>query len=116
MEAYNRYDRVTEIVRQLNASPSRKAMEWYDNHSDLMKYYRENLGLYSELHPEIQDPTFRKKLECLDTLHDKLLMEYNTHRWFSDYDYLRYNETILWIVDWITSEDELCDLLVAVTI
>lgn len=115
MEA-NNYQRVTEIVKLLNASPARKATEWYDEQSDLMRYYRENLGLYSELHLEIQDPTFRKRMEYLDTLHDKLLMEYNTHRWFSDYDYLRYNETILWIVDWITNEDELCELLVAVTL
>jgi len=111
-EPYERYQRITDIIKELEtSSPSRKASSWYNLHSDLLNYYRENLGLYSKLHPEIDHIEFRKKLEYLDHLHEKLLKEYNTYQWFSAYDYLRYNEGIKWIVDWLSSEDDLCDLL-----
>jgi len=105
-EPYERYERITEIIRELEtSSPVRKSSAWYNLHSDLMNYYRENLGLYANLHPEVLNRGFRKKLEDLDVLHDKLLREYNTYQWFSAYDYLRYNEGIKWIVDWLTSDD-----------
>jgi isocitrate/isopropylmalate dehydrogenase len=105
-ESYERYERITGIIQELEkSSPVRKSPSWYTLHSDLMKYYRENLGLYANLHPEVLNPGFRRKMEDLDMLHEKLLKEYTTYQWFNTYDYLRYNEAIKWIVDWLTSED-----------
>jgi hypothetical protein len=102
-EPYERYTRITEIIKELEtSSPVRKSSAWYNLHSDLLNYYRENLGLYSDLHKDVTNPDFRKRLETL---------EYNTYQWFSAYDYLRYNEGILWIVDWLSGEDDLADLL-----
>jgi hypothetical protein len=41
-------------------------------------------------------------------------MEYSAHRWFSTYDYLRFNKLILEVADYVGDlnggEDELCDL------
>jgi len=115
-EPYERYQRITEIIEELETgSPVRKEASWYHLHSDLINYYRENLGFYKDLHPEVLNPGFRKKLEYLDNLHDKLLRDYNTYQWFSSYDYLRYNEGIKWIVDWMTSDD-ISDLLKVIKI
>jgi hypothetical protein len=111
-EPYERYVRITDIIKELEtSSPVRKSSAWYNLHSDLLNYYRENLGLYSDLHKDVTNPEFRKRLETLDLLHDQLLREYNTYQWFSAYDYLRYNEGIVWIVDWLSGEDDLADLL-----
>ena len=116
-ESYDRYRNVKEIVKELEtSSPVRRSAQWYDNHSELMKYYRSQLGFYSDLHEDITDPEFRAKMDFLDVLHDKLLKEYNTYQWFSTYDYLRYNEGILWVVDWIVAENEICELLVAINL
>lgn len=115
--SYDRYRHVTEIVKDLEtSSPTRRPAQWYDDQTELIKYYRSQLGFYSDLHEDFKDPEFRAKLEFLDTLHDKLLKEYNTYQWFSTYDYLRYNEAILWVVDWITAEDEICELFVAIKV
>lgn len=111
-EALERYQRITTIVTDLeSSSPAKRSSEWYDTHSDLMKYYAENLGKYSDLHPEEKTPEFRKNMELLDEISAQLLKDYNTHRWFSLYDYLRFNKLIVWVVDWICSEEQLCDLL-----
>jgi hypothetical protein len=108
-KAYQRYQRILEITEDLEKSTV-KTIEWYDEHYNLLEYYSENLGRYSDLHPEITDPEFREKCEILEILNDKLLMEYNIHRWFSLYDYLRLNKILIWLVECDKEEYELSSL------
>ena len=116
-EAHERYLRITEIISDLEkSSPAKRPSEWYDTHSDLMKHYAENLGKYSSLHLDEKTPEFRKNCELLDEISSQLLKDYNTHRWFSLYDYLRFNKLIVWAIEWICAEDELCDLLKVVVL
>ena len=109
MDGYERYVRVLQIIEDLEKSTV-KTTDWYDEHYNILEYYQENLGDYSELYPGIKNQEIRAKCNELQRLNDKLLMEYNIHRWFSLYDYLCFNKLIVWFVDCDTEEFELCDL------
>ena len=109
-EPYERYCKIVNIVKELEQLPSLRPIEWFDEHYNFLEYYLENLGEYSELHPEITDPVFRQKCEDLEKLNDQLLMEYNIHRWFSLYHYLEFNKTLLWLIECDKDEYELCSI------
>ena len=111
MDGHQRYLRLLQIVEDLEKSTV-KTTDWYDQHYNILEHYQENLGDYSDLYPEIKDTEIRTKCNELQRLNDKLLMEYNIHRWFSLYDYLSFNKLILWFIDCEIEEDEyqLCDL------
>jgi len=108
MDGYERYLRVLRIIEDLEKSTV-KTTDWYDEHYNILEYYQENLGEYSELYPEVKDTEIRSKCNELQKLNDKLLMEYNIHRWFSLYDYLSFNKLIVWFIDY-GEEYELSDL------
>jgi hypothetical protein len=108
MDGYERYLRVLRIIEDLEKSTV-KTTDWYDEHYNILEYYQENLGEYSELYPEVKDTEIRTKCNELQRLNDKLLMEYNIHRWFSLYDYLSFNKLIVWFIDY-GEEYELSDL------
>ena len=105
-EPYERYCKIVRIVEDLEKSTV-KPIEYYDEHYNLLEYYQENLGCYSELHPEITDIEFREKCNLLEIINDQLLREYNIHRWFSLYDYLRLNKILLWLIECDKEEYEL---------
>jgi len=111
VEAHERYLKLKEIIEELEfGSPARRSPKWYDEHSDLMKDYIENLGRFSQVHPEETDPEFRNNCKILEDISTQLLKDYDTHQWFSLYDYLRYNKLIVWIVEYVCTEEELSEL------
>ena len=108
-EPYERYCKIVRIVEDLEKSTV-KTTEWYDEHYNLLEYYQENLGNYSDLHDEITDIEFREKCQLLETIGDQLRMEYNIHRWFSLYHYLTFNKILLWLIECDKEEYELCSV------
>ena len=61
---------------------------------------------FSELHMEIKDESFRNGCVALDKLLAQLLREYETLRWFSLYDYMVFNMTMINVIDVVFKEDE----------
>jgi hypothetical protein len=111
--AHQRYLRVKEIIEELTGNFSADA-DWYDEHYALIEYYKENLGCYADLHQDITEPHFRHKCQALEDISNHLIKEYKTMKWFSRWDYLEFNCSILYIADYVGDlnggEDELCDL------
>lgn len=111
--AHQRYLRIKEIIEELtgNFSPG---FDWYAEHYALIEYYKENLGCYADLHQDITEPHFRHKCQALEDMSNHLIKEYRTMKWFSRWDYLEFNCSILYIADYVGDlnggEDELCDL------
>jgi hypothetical protein len=126
METPNqRYQRLHAIVQDINSNDLSRRPEWYDEHNHLVLMYQKYFDTFETIHPEITDNAFREKCKLLDILMLKLLKEYNTHRWFSLYDYLRFNQTIIWIVDFMADkvveimnyeEDSMCDMFTSMAV
>ena len=105
-EGYERYRRLQYIIEDLKTNSICRTAEWYEEHNELMISYETYFkGGFSEIHPEIVDPAFRKNCVLLDTLLTKLLRNFDDYQWFSLYDYLLFNETALAVVDYVFSVD-----------
>ena len=111
MDGYQRYCRLHAIVDEVGKGPATRPQEWYDEHYAILdvydKYFAEG---FSDLHKEIIDSKFRKNCVALDKLLEQLLREYETLRWFSLYDYMVFNMTMIDVIDTVfeyTDQDDL---------
>lgn len=106
MVEHQRYLNLKKIINDLENGDAVRVTEWYDEHYDLLENYSTNLAPYSNLHPELDDPRLRFNLETLDEISTQLMKDYSVHRWFSLYDYYRFNTIIVEVVDYICDLDE----------
>jgi hypothetical protein len=106
-EGYERYRRLQYIIHDLKTNSLCRTAEWYTDHNELMMTYEKHFkGGFSDIHPEITEPAFRKNCVALDSLLTKLLRNFDDYQWFSLYDYLVFNETALAVVDYVFSFHE----------
>ena len=101
MGGYERYMRLHAIVQEINSNPVHRTPEWYTEHDRLLRLYRKAFPKFTNLNPEIENPDLKLKQHELDKLIDRLLGEYSFHKWFSLYDYLRFNKILIEVVDYI---------------
>jgi hypothetical protein len=101
-----RYQRLHAIVQEINSNKLSRSAEWYDEHNHLLLMYQRHFNTFAAVHPEITDNGFREKCKLIDVLMLKLLKDYNTYRWFTLYDYLRFNQALIWIVDFTSDKDD----------
>jgi hypothetical protein len=113
-EGYQRYCRLHAIVDEVGKGPATRPQVWYDEHYALLDIYDKHFTEgFSDLHMEIKDSKFRKNCEALDKLLEQLLREYETLRWFSLYDYMVFNMTMIDVIDKVyeyTDQDDLTGL------
>jgi hypothetical protein len=107
-EGYERYKRLQYIINDLKHNSVCRTADWYAEHNELMLTYEKHFKWgFSEIHPEITEPTFRNNCVALDSLLTKLLRNFDDYQWFSLYDYLSFNETAVAVVDYVcTVHDE----------
>jgi len=101
---FKRYTRLHCIIEEIASHPLSRTHDWYDEHSLLLHTYQCHFESFVGIHPEITDPDFRKKCAILEELITKLLLQYDTHRWFSLYDYSRFNETMISVCDTVFNQ------------
>ena len=106
MAGYERFAKVKEIISSLLVDMYVKSPKWHDDQADLLNSYKEHFVSFENVHPEIEDLEFRINCKTLDTLLNKVLNEYNQFRWFPQYDYLRFMQTLVWIVEYVYDNDE----------
>jgi hypothetical protein len=110
-EGYHRYCRLHAIVDEVGKGPATRPQLWYDEHYHLLHLYDTHFeNGFSKLHLEIEDESFRNSCEALDRLLAQLLREYETLRWFSLYDYMVFNMTMINVIDTVferKDEDEI---------
>ncbi len=113
-EGYQRYCRLHAIVDEVGKGPATRPQVWYDEHYALLDIYDKHFTEgFSDLHMEIKDASFRKNCKALDKLLEQLLREYETLRWFSLYDYMVFNMTMIDVIDKVyeyTDQDDLTGL------
>lgn len=109
----SRYERLHAIVNEIASNPMERSDQWYDEHAQLLVRYDQAFGKFDTVNSDIKHPEFRMKCKMLDNLMTKLLTEYNCYRWFSLYDYNRFNQLLIWTADYtfqfrdiITAEGE----------
>ena len=111
MAGYERFAKVKAIVESLLIEINIKSPEWHDEQADLLNSYKEHFVSFEHVHPDIEDLEFRANCKLLDILLNKILSEYDQFRWFPQYDYLRFMQTLVWIVEYVYEidgrEDEL---------
>jgi len=101
-DGHNRYQRLHAIVQEINSSPLVRTAEWYTEHNDLLHFYDDHFRSgFTDLHPEFTDTKFRADCYMLDKLIHKLMGEYERYRWFGIYDYKRFNEIAIEVVDYV---------------
>lgn len=101
-DGHNRYQRLHAIVQEINSSPLVRTAEWYTEHNDLLHFYDDHFRSgFTDLHPEFTDTKFRANCSILDKLIHKLMGEYERYRWFGIYDYKRFNEIAIEVVDYV---------------
>jgi len=120
MEENNRwrYMRLHAIVEDINSNPLRRTQDWFDEHHEILSLYKYHFTAFTDLHPEIEGIEFRINCKMLDTLMDKLLKEYDIYRWFSLYDYSRFNQTLISVIDYAfeNCEDDISDIFSSLNI
>jgi hypothetical protein len=115
-EGYERYDRLKNTINNLNNKKITLSRnhEWYKIHASYLNEYVEHFHDFNKVNTEITDKTFREKAFITQQLITQLLKDYNTYQWFGLYDYLRLNENLLWMADYVFEEndqDDLCDFI-----
>jgi len=105
------YKRLVEIIESLAVSSAHRSLEWYDEHNHILLQYQKFFPSFEDANIEITNPEFRQKCKTLDVLITKLLREYDSYRWFSLYDYHRFNQILLWIVDYANEDGSIEDIL-----
>ena len=110
----NRYMRLHAIVEDIKSGSLSRTADWYYEHYDLLSIYKVMFKEFSTIHPEITNTEFREKAVKLDQYITKLLREYESHKWFGLYDYMWFNEYLIWIIDYVfdnmAEEDEMNDI------
>lgn len=108
-DAHQRYMRLHAILEDISSGSLNRDAGWYSDHIQLVYMYDRHFGGYSGIHPEITNPEFREKCKLLDTLSFKLMNAYNTYYSFGIYDYSKFNQTLIWVADYVFEykEDEL---------
>jgi len=110
----NRYMRLHAIVEDIKSGSLSRTADWYYEHYDLLSIYKVMFKEFSTIHPEITNTEFREKATKLDQYIAKLLREYESHKWFGLYDYMWFNEYLIWIIDYVfenmAEEDEMNDI------
>jgi hypothetical protein len=113
-EGQKRYQRIKNVIEELNGRRFQRPMEWYDIHFDYLSEYSAYFDDFTIIHPEIKDKEFRNKAIITQKIIDRLLKDYSIYRWFGLYDYQRLNENLLWMAEYVFNEQddtELCDIL-----
>jgi hypothetical protein len=103
---HERYLRLHAVVQDIKSGTLSRTADWYAEQNHLLHIYDDHFNGFENIHPEFQELEFRKNCKLLDTLIKKLMKECNTYHWFSLYDYLKFNETLIWIVDYVVEHDE----------
>jgi hypothetical protein len=99
-DGYKRYMRLHAIVEDINSQPVSRTTEWYTEQNHLLHVYENHFKCgFIDLHPEITDSTFRANCARLDLLMNKLMKEFNNYHWFSLYDYMQFNKTMIQVAD-----------------
>jgi hypothetical protein len=110
----NRYMRLHAIVEDIKSGSLSRTADWYYEHYDLLSIYKVMFKEFSTIHPEITNTEFREKATKLDQYIAKLLREYESHKWFGLYDYMWFNEYLIWIIYYVfenmAEEDEMNDI------
>ncbi len=114
--AHKRYLRLHEIVSDKTTV---RTAAWYSEHNDLLlSYDKQFRSGFSDVHPEITDPTFRSNCERLDFLISKLLREFDAYSWFPLVDYLQFNQILISVVDTVSElyDDDLSSLFSSLSV
>lgn len=109
-EGHMRYMRLHAIVEEINSKPVSRTTEWYIEHNHLLHTYDCHFKCgFVDLHPEITDSTFRTNCAKLDLLINKLMREFDNYHWFSLYDYMQFNKTLIAVADAVFASVEMAE-------
>jgi hypothetical protein len=110
-EPNERYKNVLQTIKDIENGPPSRSPLWFKKHYEILQDFKINLGCYIDLHPEIQDETFRKHLITLEDCSRDLMFSYSVANAFCLYKYLAFNKSVVWIVEYLTAEDEISHML-----
>jgi hypothetical protein len=109
-EGHMRYMRLHAIVEEINSKPVSRTTEWYIEHNHLLHIYDCHFKCgFVDIHPEITDSTFRTNCAKLDLLINKLMREFDNYHWFSLYDYMQFNKTLIAVADAVFASVEMTE-------
>jgi hypothetical protein len=110
-DSRDRYMRLHAIVEEIKSGSPTRTTEWYTEHNHLLAIYERHFYDFKNLHPEIENVEFRAKCEHLSMLIDKLMNDFRNYSWFGLYDYMKFNESLIWVVDYVFEVDDTEDEL-----
>jgi|UniRef100_A0A6C0LAJ7 hypothetical protein len=100
-EKFSRYERLKLFIKEIEDSKySNRNVEWYDKHYNILEEYRMNFSDFTYIDNEISNKEFRQNASLVENLLKRLMTDYQKHRWFGLYDYVRLNQTLVWLADY----------------
>jgi len=100
-EKFSRYERLKTIVKEVEDSGYiNRSVKWYDEHYSILEEYRLNFVNFSYVDIQISTKEFRDKASLVENLLSSLMNDYQKHRWFGLYDYIRLNQALIWLADY----------------
>jgi hypothetical protein len=100
-EKFSRYERLKLIIKEIEDSNYlNRPTEWYDEHYNILEEYRSNFVDFSYVDMEISSKEFRDKASLVENVLRSLMNDYQKHRWFGLYDYIRLNQALVWLADY----------------
>jgi hypothetical protein len=106
-EKYSRFKRLTLIIKEIEDSKYlHRPTEWYDKHYSILEEYRCNFSDFSYVDIEISNKEFRDKASLVENILRLLMNDYHKYRWFGLYDYVRLNQGLIWLAEYVLDLDK----------
>jgi hypothetical protein len=106
-EKYSRFERLKLIITEIEDSKYlHRPTEWYDKHYSILEEYRSNFSDFSYVDIEISNKEFRDKASLVENILRLLMNDYHKYRWFGLYDYVRLNQGLIWLAEYVLDLDK----------
>jgi hypothetical protein len=106
-EKFSRYERLKTIIKEVEDSGfSNRSTKWYDEHYSILEEYRLNFVDFSYVDIQISNKEFRDKASLVENILRLLMNDYHKYRWFGLYDYVRLNQGLIWLAEYVLDLDK----------
>jgi len=110
-EKEKNYFRIVNTIEFLK-NDGRISEDWMEEHKQVILLYRDMFADWNMVNEDVHDTKFRKWAYTVEVLLRFLTKEIKVYKRFNKKIYLELNENLLSMINFLCSEDELCNQLV----
>lgn len=115
-QQHSNYLRLKQTIEEIEDSNyNQRSVEWYKQHYTILQLYRFMFSDFNNIDMEITNSEFRHTASLTENLLKRLMVDFEKHKWFGLYDYVKLNRSLLLLanysIQFYKEDDELSSLL-----